>query len=410
MPAPRKLSLETPTARLKLPIRKKCYWQRLGRGLSLGYRRNQHEGVWSIRAANGRGREQLKKFGAADDREPADGKRIFSHAQAVDAARQLVHGDVPNSDALLTVREALAAYGADLEARGANPYNAEWPLLHLPPALLTKPVALVPATEWRKWRDSLPSKVSAAAANRLAKLVSAALTLAASHDERLASNRPWKVGLQGLPNATQARNMILTDDQIHALVEAANAKAGPFGLFAETLATTGARPSQVARLEVGDLRLGAEPKLMMPRSGKGGGRLRVNRKASKIPVPITLSLAARLREAAADRAPAAPLLLWKGDRGWGADPSGNYRAAMSAAVAEAGVPADTTAYAFRHSSICRQLLANTPVRIVAVQHDTSIIQIEAHYSKYISEHSDALSRKALLQFGASSEGNVVRLR
>jgi hypothetical protein len=45
MPAPRKLSLETPTARLKLPIRKKCYWQRLGRGLSLGYRRNQNEGV-----------------------------------------------------------------------------------------------------------------------------------------------------------------------------------------------------------------------------------------------------------------------------------------------------------------------------------------------------------------------------
>ena len=39
---PRKLrsNLETASARAKLPVRKKPYWQRLGSGLSLGYRRN----------------------------------------------------------------------------------------------------------------------------------------------------------------------------------------------------------------------------------------------------------------------------------------------------------------------------------------------------------------------------------
>ena len=69
-----------------------------------------------------------------------------------------------------------------------------------------------------------------------------------------------------------------------------------------------------------------------------------------------------------------------------------------------------TAYAFRHSSIVRQLLANVPVRVVASAHDTIVTQIEAHYSKYISEHSDQLSRQALLQLGASSGSNVVQLR
>jgi hypothetical protein len=57
----------------------------------------------------------------------------------------------------------------------------------------------------------------------------------------------------------------------------------------------------------------------------------------------------------------------------------------------------------------RQLLANVPVRVVASVHDTSVTQIEAHYSKYISDHSDQLSRRALLQLGAPAAANVVNI-
>jgi hypothetical protein len=138
MTKPRKLSLETATARLKLPIRKKPHWLRLGPGLSLGYRRNAGAGTWSIRAADGRGGQRLKKFGIADDHEPADGRRVFSYSQAISAARQLVHADVPSASTALTVKAALAAYAIDLRARGANTYNARWPLKHLPAALATK--------------------------------------------------------------------------------------------------------------------------------------------------------------------------------------------------------------------------------------------------------------------------------
>ena len=62
MPKPRKLSLETSTARLRLQIQKKPYWLRLGPGLSIGYRRNAGPGTWSIRATDGRGGEWLKKI------------------------------------------------------------------------------------------------------------------------------------------------------------------------------------------------------------------------------------------------------------------------------------------------------------------------------------------------------------
>jgi integrase len=177
---------------------------------------------------------------------------------------------------------------------------------------------------------------------------------------------------------------------------------------------TGARPSQAARLEVGDLRADelAEAKLLMPRSGKGGGRLRVKKKYERISTPITPALAARLKVAAAGRPHDAALLLWRGERGWGVEPSANYRGDFRAIVAAVGLdPVEVTAYALRHSSIVRMLLAGIPVRLVASLHDTSVTEIERHYSKYISEgaHSDALSRRALLADEPPVADNVVAL-
>jgi hypothetical protein len=59
-------------------------------------------------------------------------------------------------------------------------------------------------------------------------------------------------------------------------------------------------------------------------------------------------------------------------------------------------PDEITSYALRHSSIVRALLGGVPVAVVAQQHDTSMREIEAHYAAYILDHSDSLSRRALL--------------
>jgi hypothetical protein len=56
----------------------------------------------------------------------------------------------------------------------------------------------------------------------------------------------------------------------------------------------------------------------------------------------------------------------------------------------------------------RDLLANVPVRIVATKHDTSIPMIERNYSKYIADHADVLSRRAMLDPDGSSDDNVIR--
>ena len=251
------------------------------------------------------------------------------------------------------------------------------------------PIPLIEANELRRWRDSLLPRLSAAAVNRVIGAVVAALNLAAAHDpKRILSRQPWHVGLQGLPDATRARNIVLGEDEVRRLIGAAHARNHQLGLFVDVLAVTGARPSQAARLEVGDLRADelAEAKLLMPRSGKGGGRLRVKKKYERISTPITPALAARLKVAAAGRPHDAALLLWRGARGWGDEPSANYRADFRAIVAAVGLdPNVVTMYSLRHSSILRALLLGLPVRLVASLQDTSITEIERHYSKYISE-------------------------
>ena len=66
-------------------------------------------------------------------------------------------------------------------------------------------------------------------------------------------------------------------------------------------------------------------------------------------------------------------------------------------------------YALRHSSIVRMLLKNIPIRLVASLHNTSVDMIERTYSKYITEHGDDISRKALLEDKPPHADNVVAL-
>src|SRR4029077_977552 len=97
-----------------------------------------------------------KGFALADDFEDADARNVLTFYQAQDAAKKLARGeDCSAENAPITVDGALTAYKTDLEARSANPYNADWPRLHLSSALLAKLVQLLAPSELKKWRDNL---------------------------------------------------------------------------------------------------------------------------------------------------------------------------------------------------------------------------------------------------------------
>jgi integrase len=200
------------------------------------------------------------------------------------------------------------------------------------------------------------------------------------------------------------RNVILRNDEVLALIAEAGAYGKEFGLLVEVAAITGARVSQIRRLEVQDLQLGNAPQVMMPTSRKGKGGKKIMRR----PVPISVGLASRLAVALEGQAPTASLLVKPSGEAW---KKSDHSRPFARVAKRAGLdPHEVTLYALRHSSIVRQLLAGVPIRVVAVNHDTSVVMIERTYSRYIGDHAHALARAALLDTTPALAGNVVSLR
>ena len=183
-------------------------------------------------------------------------------------------GTEADATAPITVDGALVDYRADLISRGARPYNSDHVRLHLSAALLSKPVQLLGSKELLKWRDGLLDKIAPATVNRVCNSLCAALEQARQHDPlRIKNAEAWEIGLAGLPNAQTARNVVMRDDTVRRFIAAAYRHDPQLGLLVDVLATTGARPIQAARLRCEDLRdHPATPTIMLPRSGKGGGR------------------------------------------------------------------------------------------------------------------------------------------
>jgi integrase len=393
-PRIRSYSLENRTNRLKLRVRRKAYSIQVAVRPAVRlayYRRKLGAGTWSKMVGN-----SSQAFATADDFEEANGDTILTYHQAVDRARQLARGGEGDGGRLATVAEALDGYAADLKARGGHSGNATRVRVNLPDALARKSVVLLSAKELRQWRDGLLAHMRPSSVNRTANALKAALNLAAKLDTRIAGGKAWETGLASFPDSHESRNVILADDVVRAVVAAAYTDTAEFGLFVETCAITGARVSQLARLRIADLQA---DRLMMPPSRKGGRKKRSERR----PVPIPQSLAMKLRTAAEDRGADALLLLRpSGPMPW--DRAAHTRPFQRAAIAAGLDPAVVTIAALRHSSIVRMLLAGVPIRVVASNHDTSVAMIERTYSKYITDHTDALTRRALLDIESLAPG------
>jgi integrase len=401
------MKLETRAARLKLPVAKKPVFVKIGPRVGLGYRRNQTVGTWVLRVADGKGGNWTKAIGNADDFEEADGNNFLDFWQAQDRGRTIARmgreGDGDDGKPI-TVTRALDRYEADLATRGGDIGNAARVREHMSETLGAKRVALLTSRELRIWRDGLAKQLAPATVNRTAAAFKAALNLAADHDDRIVSRRAWDKGLATIPDAEEPRNVILPEPVIRALIAEANQENKEFGLLIEIAAVTGARVSQLARLEIQDVQIDRhDPRLMMPSSRKGRGQKKIVRR----PVPIPAGLVDRLRLLIAHRPPDGTLLAKPDGTPW---KKSDHSRPFRRAVVRAGLdPSEVTIYALRHSGIVRQILAGVPIRVVAVNHDTSIGMLEHTYSRYIGDHSDALARQALLDTTVPSNNNVVQI-
>ena len=393
--------------------------------IGLGYRRNQTAGTWVARVADGKGGNWTKAIGFADDYEEADGTGFFDFWQAQERARavgRLGHAGDGQDAKLATVEKALDRYEADLKTRGGDVGNAARVRSHLSDSFNQKTVGLLTKRDLRSWRDGLAKTLTPASVNRTCSILKAALNLAADHDDRIPSRRPWENGLATIHDAEESRNVILTDALVRSLIVAAYKQSGKFGLLVEVAAITGARVSQIARLEVQDAQGDrADFRLMMPTSRKGRGQKKIARR----PVPVPAGLVERLTKLSKGKPKKAPLLVKPSGEPWSkSDHSRLFKRAVKKIVEtiveleaekhdkskpvklDDHDPSEVTIYALRHTNIVRQLLAGVPIRVVAVNHDTSVAMIEKTYSRHIGDHSDALARATLFDISGSQRAGA----
>jgi integrase len=391
--------IETRSARARLSGRKDPYWQKLERGLSVGYHRPLRggTGTWWGRVLIA-GRYKIESIATADDHDNADGERILNWPQAQAAIRAWAARQT--GVAPLTVEAACRDYIADLRARKGDKAarGVEGRLRkHLWPVLGSRRLAELTAVELTSWRNGMvvesddeeEIRRSRDTANRVLMMAKAVFNLA-FHSGRVADDRAWR-RVKQFRGVGESRKIILGEVELQLLVDA----AGP-GLRELILvgAWTGCRLGELTSRRVRDFDATAS---MLAVSGKTGPR----------EIYLPPAAAALLRQLVSGKR-ADDWLLTTGAGGrW--TPSLHERP-FAAAVAKAGLDPATTFYSLRHSYISRALVAGIPTKAVASHCGTSAAMVERFYAKFISSDQQRYAALAAPQLRVCTDEKVVALR
>ncbi len=415
--------LTTINARKKLP--EGLHLRSIDTTTHLGYRKGVRAGNWVVRRYLGAGKYEQDTLGSADDALPANGVDTLDYGQALAKAKLWVVGKQVDAKAkalgpVLTIKMAIEEYIQFREERERQESGAG-SLKRDTRSRLTKYVLGTPLAEKQLhrldeddlvlWKTSLPAHLSIGTIRRLSNDLKACLNrAAASYRKRLPPefSHVIQYGLKAATaNATEARRQILRDDQIRAILIAAQKIDGRdqwqgdlFRLLL-VMASTGARQSQIQRLKVKDVQI-EQSRLMIPTSRKGRGQKQIEHTAVAVSSEVIDSLSPVLNERPKD---AILLERWRhvqtSPTEWRPDRRGPWKSASEISrpwaeiLIEAGLPNDILPYCLRHSSIVRGLRAGLPTRLVAAIHDTSSAMIERHYSAHIVDAMNDLAAKAV---------------
>lgn len=379
--------LSTVKNREALKARREPYWQKLAGGQFLGYRPSAvgKGGNWIARSYDSDTQKQhfhrLGDFGQL----PANERFAAASAEARQWFTHLAGG---GSHDTVTVRQACERYASNHRdaAKRFERYVYGDPIAKITLQKLTDRHV----REWRKRLEDRPALVTrsktsdpvtrpraAATLNRDMVPFRAALNLALAQGLAL-SARAWHKALEPV-EAHGRRNLYLDRDQRRELLKHFPPDAAA---FAHALCLLPLRPGAMSALTVGDFDV-RRKELVIDRDKSGGGRkILVSNQAGNL-----------LTEQSRLKVPTAPLFARADGREWNKD---SWKGPFKDAAKAAELPAGTTAYVLRHSTITDLVQGGLPLLTIAQISGTSVRMIEKTYGHLRQEQAaEALEQLSL---------------
>jgi integrase len=292
-------SLETRTARARLPARRTPYFAKIAKGLRLGYYRGAGSGSWVASFYRGTKGYETKAIGPADDTIDADGVTVFDFWQAQDQSRiwaeqqRLVAAGIVRTgpykvkDAVNDYLSEIAAEKKPAAVKGAKYVFDAWILPDLGP-LLVDELTTEKLTRWRNKIATDPRRVRTrrgaakpatretpddedarrarkATANRILTVLKAALNRA-FYADRASSDTAWRK-VKPFKKVDEAVVRYLALAEIRGLVDACPLD---FRKLVEAALHTGCRYAELSRLKREDYN--DDSGTLSVRSSKGKNR------------------------------------------------------------------------------------------------------------------------------------------
>jgi integrase len=379
-------SLETRTGRDRLTRQHGYYRRPLDPGLLLLYRKGALGGVWAVSLYAGNRKYRTETIGTADDRQEADGVKVFTYAQAqrearrrFDTATRAANGLPEPSAGPYTVDDALDDYLTWLDGEGRGEKNIAdvkaKAKTHIRPKLGNVRLDRLTAKQISDWLHALakaPPRLRSKAGKRIRhrqvnmsdpevkrarrsaanKVFGGVLKPAlnkAWRDHKVVDDKPWR-SVKPFRNVTASRARYLQLDECRRLLNAAN-DGDDFRDMVEAGLHSGARWSELCRLNPGDFNRDAGT--LVVHLGKSG-------KARHI---VLTEEGARFFAQAVAKAHNREFLFVRSDgESW--KTSWQVRA-MRAACARANIKPNAGFHILRHTWASHAVMNGTPLLLVA---------------------------------------------
>lgn len=376
------MDLSRVNLRQGLSPRREPYWQRLGIGRTLGFRPSKagsKGGTWIAKYYDPLSRRRsLHALGDYGELAPNERFAVAKH----EAEAWFDHVGTGGAPKPITVGEACRRYAKgrpDADGRfrrfvyddaiariqlhklGKAHLVAWRERLEATPALVTR----------RKKGEPVTRERSEASVNRDMVPLRAALNKA-KDDGLVLTDTAWAAALRPIKSAGRRRNLYLDRLQRARLLEQLPTD---LSAFVRALCLLPLRPGALAALTAGDFDA-RRSELVVSRDKAGEGR--------KILLPP--QTAALLKVQARGKLAGARLFTQADGRSWGKD---DWKWPLKDAARAAGLPAATTAYTLRHSTITDLVTGGLDLLTVAQVSGTSVAMIEKHYGHLQRDHAAA---------------------